>query len=45
MKAPGSKFVNQVLLSKRCVKHDIKVGVKAKRSKQKAESHREVNGL
>ena len=44
MKAAGSKFVNQVLMSKRCAKHDFKVGSKAKRSKQKAEMRREVKG-
>lgn len=45
MKAAGSKFVNQVLLSKRCAKHDIKAGSKSKRSKQKAEMRREMKGL
>ena len=44
MKAAGSKFVNQVLVSKRCAKHDVKGGSKAKRSKQKAEMRREVKG-
>lgn len=46
MKAAGSKFVNDVLLSKRGGKHDLKVGHKnAKRSKQKAEMRREMKGL
>lgn len=45
MKAVGSKFVNQVLTSKRCAKHDVKGGSKAKRSKQKAEMRREMKGL
>ncbi len=44
MKAAGSKFVNQVLMSKRCAKHELKGGSKAKRSKQKAEMRREVKG-
>ncbi len=45
MKAAGSKFVNQVLMSKRCAKHELKGGSKAKRSKQKAEVRREMKGL
>lgn len=45
MKAAGSKFVNTVLTSKRCAKHDIKGGSKANRSKQKAEVRREMKGL
>jgi hypothetical protein len=45
MKAAGSKFVNQVLLSKRCARHDVKGGSKAKRSKQKVEIHRELKGM
>ncbi len=45
MKAVGSKFVNQVLMSKRCAKHELKGGSKAKRSKQKSEMRRELKGL
>lgn len=45
MKAAGSKFVNTVLMSKRCAKHELKGGSKAKRSKQKAEVRRELKGL
>lgn len=43
MKAAGSKFVNQVLMSKRYAKHDAKAGIKgAKRSKVKNELRREL---
>lgn len=46
MKAAGSKFVNDVLLSKRGGKHDLKAGHKnAKRSKQKSNFHRELRGM
>ena len=46
MKAAGSKFVNTVLMSKRCVRHDVKAGIKgAKRSKVKNELRREMKGL
>lgn len=45
MKAAGSKFVNQVLMSKRCAKHELKGGAKAKRSKQKNDFRRELKGL
>ena len=43
MKAPGSKFVNEVLMSKKGGAHDVKQGhKKAKRSKQKATFQREM---
>lgn len=46
MKAAGSKFVNDVLTSKRGGVHDTKQGhKKAKRSKQKSEFQRELKGL
>lgn len=46
MKAAGSKFVNQVLMSKRGGRHDIKQGHKnAKRSKQKAEMRRQLKDM
>ena len=45
MKAAGSKFVNNVLTSKRCARHDVKAGIKgAKRSKVKNEWRREIAG-
>lgn len=44
MKAAGSKFVNDVLMSKRCARHDIKAGTKAKRAKQKEQTRRELKG-
>ena len=46
MKAAGSKFVNTVLMSKRCARHNVKAGIKgAKRSKVKSELRREMKGL
>lgn len=43
MKTAGSKFTNTVLMSKRCVRHDVKAGIKgAKRSKVKNEIRREM---